>query len=204
MFQKSFKELKDAGNVRVFAVADGNVASNMVDLNGVGVAQGLADQAYIYTDRPAYRAGQLVHIRGVLRKAADDGYTIEKDKKYTVEVFDGRNRAVWQNEVKLSEFGSFHANFLLPPTAPVGSYRDRGARRRQPQLRRHVHGPRISTGAGASWRSTPIAKCFIAARRSKAKSAPSSITVRRWSAAKSAINWPAVACTPPRPTTRAK
>ena len=83
VFQKSFKELKDAGNVRVFAVADGNVASNIVDLNGVGVAQGLADQAYIYTDRPAYRPGQLVHIRGVLRKAADDGYTIEKDKKYT-------------------------------------------------------------------------------------------------------------------------
>ena len=45
--------------MRVFAVADGNVASNVVGLQGVGVAQGLADKGYIYTDRPAYRAGQI-------------------------------------------------------------------------------------------------------------------------------------------------
>jgi tetratricopeptide (TPR) repeat protein len=102
VFQKSFKELKDAANVRVFAAAEGSFASNLVDLSGVGVAQGLADKAYIYTDRPAYRAGQLVHVRGVLRKAADDAYVIETDKKYTVEVFDGRNRSIWQNDVKLS------------------------------------------------------------------------------------------------------
>ena len=123
VFQKSFPELKEAGDLRVFAVADGNVASNLVSLSGVGMAQGLADQGYIYTDRPVYRAGQLVHIRGVLRKADDDAWTVEKGKKYTVDVYDGRNRSVWQNDVTLSEFGSFHEHFLLPPTAPVGNYR---------------------------------------------------------------------------------
>ena len=92
VFQKSYKELKDAGDVRVFAVADGNVASNVIDLQGVGVAQGLADKGYIYTDRPAYRAGQLVHVRGCLRHAVDDAYTIEKDKKFTLDVLDSRNR----------------------------------------------------------------------------------------------------------------
>ena len=44
VFQKSYKELKDAGDVRVFAVAEGHVASNLVGLQGVGVAQGLARQ----------------------------------------------------------------------------------------------------------------------------------------------------------------
>ena len=50
----------------------------------MGVAQGLADKGYIYTDRPAYRAGQLVHVRGVVRRAAGDAYVIDNGKKYTL------------------------------------------------------------------------------------------------------------------------
>ncbi len=123
VLKKSYKELKGAADVRVFAIADGNVASNVVGLKGVGVARGLSDKGYIYTDRPAYRAGQIVHLRGLLRHAADDAYTIQKDKEYTVEVFDGRNRLVRQEEVELSEFGSFHTHFVLPATSPQGQYR---------------------------------------------------------------------------------
>jgi len=123
VFQESYEELKDAGDVRVFAIAGGNIASNVVGLQGVGVARGLADKGYIYTDRPAYRAGQVVHLRGCLRHAADDAYVIEKGKKYTVEVFDGRSRLVRQEEVELNEFGSFHAHFVLPVTSPQGDYR---------------------------------------------------------------------------------
>ncbi len=110
-------------NVRVFAFIDGNVASNLVNLQGVGVAQGLTDKAYIYTDRPAYRAGQLVNIRGCLRRAANDAFVIDKDKAYTVEVFDARNRPIRQEKVKLDAFGSFHVHFVLPPDSPQGQYR---------------------------------------------------------------------------------
>ncbi|MGA2032865.1 MAG: tetratricopeptide repeat protein, partial [Thermoguttaceae bacterium] len=123
VLQKSYKELKDSGDLRVFAVAEGNVASNVVDLSGVGVARGLADRGYIYTDRPAYRAGQLVNLRGCLRHAAGDAYVVEKDKKYTVEVFDSRNRLVRQEQAALNVFGSFHAHFVLPLTSPQGQYR---------------------------------------------------------------------------------
>ncbi len=123
VFQKSYKELKDAGDVRVFAVADGQVASNLVGLQGVGVARGLTDKGYVYTDRPAYRAGQMVHVRGCLRHAAGDLYTVEKDKKYTLDVFDPRNRLLWQETVKLGPFGSFHCHFPLPATSPEGEYR---------------------------------------------------------------------------------
>ena len=52
VFQKSFKELKEAGDVRVFAVAGGNAASNVVDLQGVGIAQGLERQG-LHLHRPA-------------------------------------------------------------------------------------------------------------------------------------------------------
>jgi len=164
--------LKDAGDVRVFAIAGGHTASNVVGLQGVGVAQGLADKGYIYTDRPAYRAGQLVHVRGCLRSVqgvngvgeeapvpgnaaspvsfpieptpvpptpddiapsgpgpgpgdapAGDVYLIDEGKAYTLEVFDGRDRLVHQEDVSLSSFGSFHANFMLPATSPQGQYR---------------------------------------------------------------------------------
>ncbi len=123
VLKQSFKELKGAGDVRVFALADGGVASNVVSLQGVGVAQGLVDKGYIYTDRPAYRAGQIVHVRGILRRAVDDNYTVEKGKKETVEVYDPRSRLIWQEETKLSDVGSLHMYFTLPATSPVGPYR---------------------------------------------------------------------------------
>ena len=125
VFKQTYKELKDAGDVRVLGLAPGGVASNIVSLQGVGVAQGLADKGYIYTDRPAYRAGQMVFVRGVLRRAVDDNYTVEKGKKFTLEVFDPRGRSLWQEDVKLSEFGSFHSQVMLPEASPVGAYRIR-------------------------------------------------------------------------------
>ena len=116
-------ELRAAQDIRVFAMAEGNVASSVVGLQGVGVAAGLADKGYVYTDRPAYRAGQLVHVRGCLRHAADDRYTVQQGKKFTVEVFDSRNRLVRQEPVQLGDFGSFHIHFALPATSPQGQYR---------------------------------------------------------------------------------
>ncbi len=123
VLQKSYKELKDAADVRVFAVADGNVASNVIDLQGVGVAEGLGDKGYIYTDRPAYRAGQIVHVRGCLRRAIDDAYTVEKGKKFTLDVHNSRNRLLSRETVKLGRFGTFHAYVVLPPTSSQGLYR---------------------------------------------------------------------------------
>ena len=123
VLQKSYKELKDAADVRVFAVAEGNVASNVIDLQGVEVAQGLGDKGYIYTDRPAYRAGQVVHVRGCLRRAVGDVYTIEKDKKFTLDVLGAGNRLLSRETVKLGAFGSFHAYFVLPTTSRPGEYR---------------------------------------------------------------------------------
>ena len=123
VFRQAYAELKDAEDVRVFAVSDAHTASNLVSLSGVGIAQGLSDKGYLYTDRPAYRAGQLVHIRGVVRAAQGDAYIIEKDKQYTVDVYDARNRIVRQEKVKLGEFGSFHLHFVLPTAAAPGAYR---------------------------------------------------------------------------------
>ncbi|NLS96777.1 MAG: tetratricopeptide repeat protein [Planctomycetaceae bacterium] len=123
VLHKSFKELGDAADVRVFAVMEGNVASNVVGLEGVGVAKGLTDRGYLYTDRPAYRAGDLVHVRGCVRLVTDDRYTVPAGKKYKLQAFDPRNRMLREEEVVLGPFGTFHAHFPLPQTSPQGEYR---------------------------------------------------------------------------------
>jgi len=123
VFKQTYKELKEAGDVRVFGIATGHTASNLVSLNGVGAAQGVTDRAYIFTERPAYRAGQMVHVRGIVRRAENDEYQVDAGKEYTLDVIDVRNRLVYQQDTKLSEFGSMHANFVLPTTSPAGQYR---------------------------------------------------------------------------------
>src|SRR6185437_5447392 len=95
----------------------------VVGLDGLGVSVGLTERGYIYTDRPAYRAGQMVHVRGIVRHVSDDRFTIAKGKKYHLEVFDSRNRLLRQDEVELGEFGSFHARFVLPASSVAGGYR---------------------------------------------------------------------------------
>ena len=128
VFQRSFKELKDLEDVRVLAVVEGNVASNAVDLRGVGVGQGLTDKGYLYTDRPAYRAGQTVCVRGCLRRAVDDAYTIEKGRKLTLEVFDNRGRLLWQEAVKLGDVRQHPFAVRAARVVPGGAVPRRGAR----------------------------------------------------------------------------
>ncbi len=100
----------------------GDVAS--IGLNVPGqVAQGLSPRAYIYTDRPAYRPGQEVALRGVVREARDGQYADPAGASYRFEVLDSRGRLLIARPVKLSEFGTFHETIGLDSSAPVGSYR---------------------------------------------------------------------------------
>jgi TolA-binding protein len=89
------------------------------------VAQGLSPRAYLYTDRPAYRPGQNVSIRGVVREVAKSQYANTPGASYRLEVTDSRGRLIVARSVKLSEFGTFHESLALAPAAPVGDYRIR-------------------------------------------------------------------------------
>ncbi len=135
VFRKMFAELREAPNVRVMAAAAGHTASNLVELSGVGVSQGLTDKGYLYTDRPVYRPGQRVRVRGVIRQVDGDVYSVDKGKPYRLEVLDPRGRPVHQQDVTLGDFGSFHDEFPLPSTSPQGDYRivlrDQGEREYQ-------------------------------------------------------------------------
>ena len=89
------------------------------------VAQGLSPRAFIYTDRPAYRPGQQVSIRGVVREVSDSQYATRPGSVYRLEVADSRGRLIVARSVTLSEFGTFHESLALFSSAPVGDYRIR-------------------------------------------------------------------------------
>lgn len=123
VFRNDDKKLNTSKDVRVFAVAGGHTASNVVGLSDVGLGKGLEKRGYVYTDRAAYRPGQTVHVRGIVRGVADDRFTVVPNHKYRLEVFDERNRVVYRGEVTTGDYGSFHTHFNLPDVAQPGSYR---------------------------------------------------------------------------------
>ena len=89
------------------------------------VAQGLSPRAYIDTDRPAYRPGQEVLIRGVVREVADGQYRNPDGAKYKLEVADSQGRTLLSKETTLSPFGTFRDAVRVAAGAPVGAYRIR-------------------------------------------------------------------------------
>lgn len=115
-------ELHGSGDIRVLGVHGGHSAANIVDLRGLEMARGLERRGYLYTDRPAYRPGQLVHLRGIIRHVQDDRYIVPAGEAYQLEVVDPRGRSLYVEEVKLSDFGSAGGFLVLPSQAPVGQY----------------------------------------------------------------------------------
>ncbi len=89
------------------------------------VAQGLSARAYLYTDRPAYRPGHDVELRGVVREVVNGQYANVPGAAHSLEVYDSRGRKLVNRSLKLSEFGTFHETISLDEGAPVGSYRIR-------------------------------------------------------------------------------
>jgi hypothetical protein len=116
---------RDPNAPLTYMVLDGeHVAGSGLSVPGT-VAQGLSPRAYLYTDRPAYRPGQTVELRGVVREVQDGQYAAKSGAAYKLEVFDSRGRQILGQEIRLSDFGTFHQRFAVDSGAPVGTYRVR-------------------------------------------------------------------------------
>ncbi|HUE12676.1 MAG TPA: tetratricopeptide repeat protein, partial [Planctomycetaceae bacterium] len=121
ILQKSYDELKTVKDLRIFAVRNGHVASTVNALEGLDFAVGLAPVGQIYTDRPAYRAGELVNLKGIIRWVADDRFTFKEGEAFQLDVSDPRGRTIHTAEVKLNRFGTFATSFVLPDSVPQGA-----------------------------------------------------------------------------------
>jgi uncharacterized protein YfaS (alpha-2-macroglobulin family)/TolA-binding protein len=117
-----FEELADTSAVRVLAVRDGHFASDGLLLSGLERSAGLTPRGFVYTDRPAYRPGQRVSWRGILRSVTDGSYTFEPGSRWRVEVSDALGRVVDRSDHELSPFGTLHGALTLDAFAPRGAY----------------------------------------------------------------------------------
>ena len=121
-------QLKDASRVATFVVKGGHVAADGLDLSGLGFSKGLTPRGYIYTDRPAYRPGEIVSMRGIIRDVSEGAYVVPDGVPHNVSVIDARGRLIYKEEVKLSQFGGFDTQIQLDEGTSVGEYRIRVAR----------------------------------------------------------------------------
>jgi len=79
-------------------------------------------QVHVYTDRQVYLPGQSVHFQGIVRVKDDMNYTLPDFKTVKVVLRDKYRDAVREQEVQLSDFGSFHGVFASGGLWSYGPY----------------------------------------------------------------------------------
>ena len=125
--------LAPGGSIQYLVLDGADAAGSGLGMPGQ-VAQGLTPRAYLYTDRPAYRPGQEVAIRGIVREAKDGQYANPSGETYKLDVTDAKGRLLLTRTMVLSAFGTFHESLKLDPGAAVGNYGIRLSRPGQPDF----------------------------------------------------------------------
>lgn len=82
-----------------------------------------ARRVYLYTDRPIYRPGQEVHIKGLYRIGYDGDYEIPTGVKVPLQVFNAKNQEILNKELEVNEYGTFNTTLTLDSKAALGGYR---------------------------------------------------------------------------------
>lgn len=82
-----------------------------------------ARKIYIYTDKPIYRPGQEVFIKGIHRIGYDGNYEIVREKPVNLSVFNSKGDEILNQDLEINEFGTFHTKLILSEDAPLGTYR---------------------------------------------------------------------------------
>ncbi|MBI3268853.1 MAG: tetratricopeptide repeat protein, partial [Planctomycetes bacterium] len=123
IFRKDLDELKTAGEARVFALAGGSAASDEMSLGGVALAGGLEPRGFVFTDRPGYRPGDAVRVRGILRRVEGGAYAFAESEEYDVQIVAPTGEALRTQSAKLSSAGALELEHKLDPATPLGTYR---------------------------------------------------------------------------------
>ena len=76
----------------------------------------------LFSDRGLYRAGDTVHLKGMLREKRFHDWAVPAARSYLLRISDSRGNALVSENVSLSEFGSFDYDLKLAGTAPLGYY----------------------------------------------------------------------------------
>ena len=95
----------------------------------------------LYTDRPIYRAGEIVYYKGVLRDENDARYSIPgAEPPYSITIRTPEYDTLLSTTLQLNELGTFSGQLTLSDDAPTGTYLALAERRRNLPVRfRELH-----------------------------------------------------------------
>ncbi|MFH0770557.1 MAG: Ig-like domain-containing protein [Candidatus Peregrinibacteria bacterium] len=80
--------------------------------------------AYVYTERPTYRAGDTVHFKGIVRLRDWNGvFSLPaSDRRIQITVNDAEGNEIMNKELPFTVFGSFNGELPIDAKASLGSY----------------------------------------------------------------------------------
>lgn len=78
--------------------------------------------AYVYTDKPIYRPGHVVHLKAVMRWRTGDAVRPFDRQHVEVSITDPNDKVVFRQQQRVDDFGSALATFPVPAGAALGYY----------------------------------------------------------------------------------
>ncbi|MGA1606959.1 MAG: MG2 domain-containing protein, partial [Planctomycetota bacterium] len=116
--------LAGTDKVSVLGVDASGSGAGQIDLGGLSVAEGLTPKAYLFTDRPAYRPGEAVHAKGIVRDVRAGRYELPPaDEGARARVLSPSGRVLVARDVRFTGFGTFALDAVLPDNAETGIWR---------------------------------------------------------------------------------
>jgi hypothetical protein len=76
----------------------------------------------LYTDRPIYRPGQTVYLKGALRAEDDAVYALSDARRIRVMITNPNYETVYEAEMPLNDNGTFEGRWQIGEGAPLGPY----------------------------------------------------------------------------------
>jgi alpha-2-macroglobulin len=77
---------------------------------------------YIYTDKPIYRPGHTVRLKGVLRWRANDAIVPFDQPEVEVAIADPDDKVLQRQTLKVDAFGAINTTFPVPASGSLGNY----------------------------------------------------------------------------------
>lgn len=79
-------------------------------------------EGYLFSERGIYRAGETVHIKGIIRRSEKGRWALPSVAEVECEVMDPFQKPVYNGKASLDEFGSFDVDLDMGPEASLGNY----------------------------------------------------------------------------------
>ena len=91
-----------------------NVFGEEEDIMHDELVDGGKRRGFLFTDRPVYRPGELVHVKGVVRSYTSGESHMAAGVKAKLRIKGPRNRVIVERKLTLSDTGAFDTDFQLP------------------------------------------------------------------------------------------